>query len=90
MAPVVTAVYLAVVLALVVGRFRWAWLLLVLFNGAALIGWAFDAHRFAPTRALGYVVGLATFVLLMSGPMRHRLRHPVPRARHIEERPQTP
>jgi drug/metabolite transporter (DMT)-like permease len=77
MAPVATAVYLAVVLALVVGRYRWAWLLLALLNGAAVIGWAFDPQRFAPARALGYGVGLAALCLLVSWPMRRRLRHPV-------------
>ena len=90
MAPVATALYLLVLLALVVRRYRWAWLLLALFNGAAVIGWAFDQHRFAPMRTLWYGVGLATFMLLMSRPMRNRLRHSVFPHRGIEEQAPTP
>lgn len=77
MAPVATAVYLAVVLALAVGRYRWAWLLLALLNGAVVISWAFDPHRFAAARAFEYGVDFAAFALLVSRPTRRRLRHPV-------------
>jgi predicted membrane channel-forming protein YqfA (hemolysin III family) len=87
MAPVATAVYLTVVLALVVGRYRWAWVLLVLFNGAAIVGWAFDAHRLAPMRAVWYFLTLGTLLLLLSAPMRGRLRQPVSLPRRVHAGP---
>lgn len=72
MAPVVTVVYVIVLVALVLGRYRWAWVLLVLLSGAASVGWAFDSHRFKP-RAFWYLFSLATLVLLLSAPMRQRV-----------------
>lgn len=77
MAPVATALYLAVVLALVVWRRRWSWLLLVLLYGAGVVTWAFDQHLFAAAHVLGFVAGGATLALLLSAPMRQRLRPPV-------------
>ena len=74
MAPLATALYLAVVLALVVGRYRWAWVLLVLFYGAAAMTWAFDSRRFHPMYLLGFALGVSVFALLLSAPMRHRVR----------------
>jgi hypothetical protein len=84
-APVATAVYLTVMLALVVGRYRWAWVLLVLFDGAALLGWAFDADRLVPTRAVWYCLILGTLLLLLSAPMRGRLRRPVSLPRRVHD-----
>jgi hypothetical protein len=77
MAPVATALYLVVVGALVVGRFRWAWILLTLLWAFALVGWLFDSNRFALTHLLGFAGALATLALLISTPMRRRLRRPV-------------
>jgi hypothetical protein len=77
MAPVATALYLAVVLVLVGWRRRWSWLLLVLLYGSAAVTWAFDPHRFAANHLLGFVVGGVTLALLLSAPMRQRLRPPV-------------
>jgi hypothetical protein len=57
MAPVATALYPAVVLALVVWRRRWSWLLLVLLYGAGVVTWAFDQHLFAAAHVLGFVAG---------------------------------
>jgi hypothetical protein len=76
-APVGTAVYLLVVAALVRGRYRWAWLLLALFYGAALVSSVFDSHRFTARALLYEVLGCAAVVLLLSTPMRHRLRQPI-------------
>jgi hypothetical protein len=89
MAPVATAVYLTVVSVLVVGRYRWAWVLLVLLDGAATVGWAFDAHRLDPMRAVWYCLTLGTLLLLLSAPMRGRLRRPVslPRSVHADPIP---
>ena len=44
LAPFVTALYLAVVASLVVGRRRWAWALLALFYAGGDAGWLFDSH----------------------------------------------
>jgi hypothetical protein len=77
MAPVATAVYLALVLALVIGRYRWAWIVLVLFYASAELSWLITAHRFSVTNVLGLAVGLATLALLLSRPMRHRVHPPV-------------
>jgi hypothetical protein len=77
MAPVATALYLAVVLALVAWRRRWSWLLLVLLYGSGAATWAFDPHRFAVSHLLRFVVGGLTLALLLSAPMRQRLRPPV-------------
>ena len=74
MAPVATALYLTVVLVLVVWRSRWAWALLVLFYGAGLVSWGFDSHRFSLWRVLALAVDVAAFGLLVSAPMRRRLR----------------
>jgi hypothetical protein len=77
MAPVVTVGYLALVLALVVGRYRWAWVVLFLFNGFVALSWLFDSDRFAPTHVLGLALDLAVLLLLISEPMRRRLRRSV-------------
>jgi len=76
-APVATALYLAVVVALVAWRRRWAWLLLVFLDGSATATWPFDAHRFDPTHLLAFVEGVVTLALLLSAPMRQRLRPPL-------------
>jgi hypothetical protein len=77
MAPIATALYLLVVAALVLGRFRWAWVLLALFYGAAIVGWVVDSERFAATHILSFGADLAVFALLVSPTMRHRLRRPL-------------
>jgi hypothetical protein len=77
MAPVATALYLLVVAALVLGRYRWAWALLAVFYGAAVMTWGFDSRRFAFWYVLGLVLNVVTFALLVSSPMRGRLRRPV-------------
>ena len=77
MAPVATAVFLALVAALVVGRYRWAWIIVALFEGSALVAWAVDP---APIHAIDipfYIASIASFVLLLSPAMRDRLRKPV-------------
>jgi hypothetical protein len=77
MAPFATALYLLVLGTLVLGRYRWAWVLLALLYGGAIVTWGFDSDRFAPRNVLGFVVDVATFALLVSSPMRDRLRRPV-------------
>jgi lysylphosphatidylglycerol synthetase-like protein (DUF2156 family) len=77
MAPVATALYLLVLGAFVLGRYRWAWALLAVLYGIAIVTWGFDSDRFVPRNVLGFVVGVATFALLVSSPMRDRLRRPV-------------
>jgi len=72
-APVATAVYLMVLAALVLGRYGWAWVVLVLLNAAVLVGWAFDSRRFQLS-ALWHLLSVATLLLLLFAPMRHRLR----------------
>lgn len=75
-APVATALYL-LILAALLGRYRWAWLMLAVLYGAALVGWGFDSHRFALRQLLGFALNIAVFALLVSTPMRDRLRRPV-------------
>jgi drug/metabolite transporter (DMT)-like permease len=77
MAPVVTVIYVAIVLALVVGRYRWPWVLLVGFIGAETVGWPFDSGRFDSTAILGLGLDLLLLLLLFSKAMRRRLRRPV-------------
>jgi hypothetical protein len=77
MAPAATTLYLAVVLALVVWRRRWAWRVLVILYGSSLVMWAFEPHRFAATHLLGLALGVVKLALLVSAPMRRRLQPPV-------------
>lgn len=77
MAPVATLLYLAIVLALVIGRYRGAWVVLFLFNSFVALSWLFDSNRFALTRILGLALDVAVLLLLVSEPMRRRLRRPV-------------
>jgi hypothetical protein len=77
MAPAATAFYVAILVARVVGRYRWAWFLLALVYVSGVIGWAFDDQRLEPMRAFLGVIALATLVLLGSAPMRRHLRRPV-------------
>jgi hypothetical protein len=81
MTPVATALYLIVVLALVLGRFRWAWILLTLFYGIADLSSVVHPPHTLRAYLLGLLLGVATFVVLVSSPMRDRLRRPV-RLRH--------
>ena len=75
-APVATALYLMVVLALVVGRFRWVWILLALLYGLAVVPAV--VHPPSSDREwLFFLLGLATFAALLSASMRQRLRRPV-------------
>jgi hypothetical protein len=77
MAPVATAVFAALVAALVVGRYRWAWIVLALIYGAVLVSWAFDSRRFVSTHVVGLVLNVGAFVLLVSPPVRNHVRPPV-------------
>jgi hypothetical protein len=77
MAPEVTVLYLLLVAAVVVWRYRWAWVLLAFFYGSAVIGWAFDSHRFATRHLLFEVVDLVVFAFFISPAMRDRLRRPI-------------
>ena len=75
-APIATLLYTALVLALVAGRYRWAWLVLVLFDGAGALWWfVHPTHSNIQNAAL--VVNFATVALLLTPLMRRRLRHPV-------------
>jgi hypothetical protein len=79
LAPVATVLCLLVLGALVIGRYRWAWLLLVLLYGSAIVSWFFDSQRFVPWYVVALAGNLAAFALLMSPTMRDRLRRPVSR-----------
>jgi hypothetical protein len=76
-APVATALFLLVVAALVLGRYRWAWILLAVVYGEGVVAWGFDSHRFEGWQLAGLAQGVAVFGLLVSSPMRDRLRRPV-------------
>jgi hypothetical protein len=77
MASEVTVLYLLLIAAAVVWRYRWAWVLLALLYGSLVIGWAFDSHRFATRHLLFEVAALAVFALFVSPAVRGRLRRPV-------------
>jgi hypothetical protein len=77
MAPLATALFLVLLIALVRGRYRWAWLLFALASLAALAGWPFDAHPFETRTLLFLVVDAGTLALLLTPPMRRRLKRPV-------------
>jgi len=79
LAPVATALYLLVVGALVFGRYRWAWVLLALLYGAAIVSRVLDSSRSTTWHVFGFAINLVTFALLMSSPMRDRLRRPLRR-----------
>lgn len=76
-APVATALCVMVVGALVIGRYRWAWILLAALYGGAIVAWGFDSHRFEARPVLGLAFDVALFGLLVSSPMRDRLRRPI-------------
>ncbi len=76
-APLATALYVLVVGALVLGRYRWAWILLAIFYGTAIVAWGFDSSRFAAWQVLRLAGDVIVFGLLMSSAMRDRLRRPV-------------
>lgn len=84
MAPVATLIYLVVVTALVVGRRRWAWFLLALLYAAGVIGWIFDPRRFRAKTIVFEAIAVATLALMVSPPLRHRLRRPVRLGIHRE------
>ena len=77
MAPLVTLVVFAVLAALVVGRYRWAWMIFVVFDLVLIAGWVFDSSRFSALHLAGLAGDLTALVLLASGHMRTRLRRPV-------------
>src|SRR3989442_613468 len=74
-APVAAVAFALVLMALVLRR-RWAWQLLVVFEGIVLVSFVFDF-----TNALAFGSNLASFALLISPPMRRyvRLRSPLVR-----------
>ena len=72
-APVATALFVLLVGALVFGRFRWAWWMLVAFYIAVIVGGIVDL----PHYALGLASNLAVLGFLLSAPMRRRVRRPV-------------
>ena len=74
LAPVAAAIYLVILGALVVGRYRWAWIVLAVFYAGVIVGWAFDSGRFTPQLMLGLVLNVLVLTLLLSTPMRDRLR----------------
>jgi hypothetical protein len=85
-APVAAACYLLILTALVVGRYRWAWVLLAVLYGVGILDWSFRGDRFGTRWLLGLAYDLVTFALLASSPMRSRLRRPVtirPRRQHV-------
>jgi chromate transport protein ChrA len=67
MAPVATGLFAGLLIALVLGQ-RWAWLLLVLFEVAALVSFAFDFPD-----PLFVVLTLVSLALLVSQPTRRHL-----------------
>jgi hypothetical protein len=77
MAPVATALYLGVVVALVVGRYRWAWITLAVFYAVAFVIWAFDDGRFSTRSLVAVALDALVLALLLSLPMRDRLRRRV-------------
>jgi hypothetical protein len=54
-----------------------AWFLLVFLYGWAIVMWMFESDRFATRWVLGLAYDLVTFALLVSPPIRDRLRKPV-------------
>jgi hypothetical protein len=77
MAPVGTALFLVLLAVLVLGRYRWAWIVLVLFEGSALVAWAVEPTPLHAIDIPFYIASIVSFVLLLSPTMRHRLRKPV-------------
>jgi hypothetical protein len=77
MAPFATAAYLILLAAFVLGRYRWTWLLFTLTSVAAVAAWPFDAHRFETKALLFMALDVATLAILLSQPMRRRLKRPV-------------
>ena len=77
MAPVATALFFGLVFALVVGRYRWAWVIIALFELAALIGWLVDPTSLRAINIPFLIASIGSFVLLLSPTMRGRLRAPV-------------
>jgi hypothetical protein len=77
MAPVATALFLALLAALVIGRYRWAWIVVVFFEASTLVGWAVNPTPLHAIDTPFYIASIASFVLLLSPAMRHRLRKPV-------------
>ena len=77
MAPLATVLFLILLVALVRGRYRWAWMLFAVVYVAGLAGWAFDVRRFEPRTLLFLAVNVGALALLLSPQMRRRLKHPV-------------
>lgn len=67
-APLAAVLFGALLVALLL-RQRWAWLLLVVFNGFVLVSYTWEW-----TRALAFVIDLAAFALLVSPHMRLYVR----------------
>src|SRR5262249_34832931 len=75
-APTAAAIELAIVSAMLFGRYRWAWVLLTLLFGIEVIGWPLTADRFQASSIFWEVSDAAAFAALLSAPMRRRLRRP--------------
>jgi hypothetical protein len=78
---VAVPLFVGLVGALVVGRYRWAWVLLVVFGVSVIVRWAIDLDH--PAWFALYVL---SFGLLVSAPMRRRLRRPIWNSRGARER----
>jgi hypothetical protein len=59
------------------GSNRWAWIVLVLFEGSVFIGEAVDQSPLHAIDIPFYIASIASFVLLISPTMRYRLRKPI-------------
>lgn len=65
----VTVILLTILIAGVLARRRWAWLLWVAFDAVIIVSYAWDF-----TSVLALVMDLASFALLISPPMRAYVR----------------
>lgn len=66
----IAAVLFGLLLVALLFRQRWAWLVLVVFNGLVVVSYAW-----AWTRPLAFIIDLAGFALLVSSPMREYVRN---------------
>jgi hypothetical protein len=76
-APTSAAIELAIAGALVLGRYRWAWVLLTLLFGLEVVGWPLTADPLQASSILWAGSNAVALAALLSSPMRRRLRRPV-------------